>query len=132
FGSYKFSHNEDAESWQSIATLGDITETATGATFTLHGSDRVLGTGTLTFVTDTRSGEDPDAAGFPRHVRIELEVDHAQRFQLASTCDDSEHFVGLGGQSFDVDHRGEVVPLWVQEDGIGKDPDPDDLYRGVW
>jgi alpha-glucosidase (family GH31 glycosyl hydrolase) len=34
-----------------------------------------------------------------------------------------EHLVGLGGQSFDVDHRGHRAELWVEEDGIGKFPD---------
>jgi len=132
FGSFKFNENENNESWQSITELTDITETSTGATFKLRGSDRELGTGTLTFVTATKSGPDPDAAGFPRHVRIELATPNAQRIQLASKCDATEHLVGLGGQSFDIDHRGETVPLWVQEDGIGKYPDEDNNYQGVW
>ncbi len=132
FGSFRFTENKNTESWQSVSELTDITETSTGATFTLRGDDRDLGTGILTFVTATRSGPDPDAAGFPRHVRIELTTPNADRIQIASTCDDTEHLAGLGGQSFDVDHRGETVPLWVQEDGIGKFPDDDDNYQGVW
>jgi sulfoquinovosidase len=132
FGSFRFTENKNNETWQSIVGLANITETATGATFTLKGSDRDLGTGTLTFVTATRSGPDPDAAGYPRHVRIELTTPNAQRFALATPCDAKEHFVGLGGQSMDIDHHGETVPLWVQEDGIGKYPDPDDQYLGVW
>ena len=120
------------ERWKSeharITELADIEETATGATFKLRGSDRELGTGTLTFVTSTVSGPDPAAAGFARHVRIELDATAAERIQLASTCDDTEHLIGLGGQSFDLDHRGETVPLWVQEDGIGKYADDDDNY----
>lgn len=36
------------------------------------------------------------------------------------------HIVGLGGQSFDVDHKGQRARLWVQEDGIGKNPVAED------
>ncbi len=53
------------------------------------------------------------------------------RVSMAFACDAGEHFQGFGGQSWDVDHRGQTVPLWVQEDGIGKAPE--DFYDfGVW
>ena len=120
FGSFKFTENKSQESWQGIVELAAVTPTDTGATFELRGSDRKLGTGTLTL--------DPTTL----HARIDLTVDHAERFSLAAPCASTEHLVGLGGQSFDVDHHGETVPLWVQEDGIGKFPDPDDQYLGVW
>lgn len=120
FGSFKFTEREGQSSWQGIGELASITPTATGATFRLLGSDRDLGTGTLTFAEPTLS------------VNIELVTDHAERFSLATPCPEGEHVVGLGGQSFDVDHRGETVPLFVQEDGIGKFPDKDDDYQGVW
>jgi alpha-glucosidase len=42
------------------------------------------------------------------------------RASIAWKCQKDEHFIGLGGQSWDVDHRGQTVPLWVSEDGIGK------------
>ena len=42
------------------------------------------------------------------------------RSTLAYACQPGEHFLGLGGQSFDVDHRGHRAALWVEEDGIGK------------
>ncbi len=42
------------------------------------------------------------------------------RASIAWKCAKDEHFVGLGGQSWDVDHRGQTVPLWVSEDGITK------------
>ncbi len=132
FGSFKFEENTSSEVWQTVQRLTDITPTTTGATFNLQINGEVRGTGVLSFVTETRSGPDPDAAGFPRHVRIELEVDSADRIQLASETTETEHLVGLGGQSFDVDHNGETVPLFVQEDGIGKFPDPDDHYDGLW
>jgi alpha-glucosidase (family GH31 glycosyl hydrolase) len=47
-------------------------------------------------------------------------------------CAQDEHFLGLGGQSFSVDHHGENVPIWVQEDGIGKEDLADDDYTGIW
>ncbi len=42
------------------------------------------------------------------------------RASIAWKCQKDEHFIGLGGQSWDVDHRGQTVPLWVSEDGITK------------
>ncbi|MCX5744346.1 MAG: hypothetical protein NT062_17795, partial [Proteobacteria bacterium] len=130
FGSYKFTEG-DAH-WRGITRLGEITPTPTGATFTLLEDERGVGTGELTFVTATTSGVDPAAAGFPRHVRISLAATAGEKLALATGCAADEHFVGLGGQSFDVDHHGQTVPLWVQEDGIGKDPGADDNYDGVW
>jgi len=119
FGSYRFDENADSTVWQGIDKLGSVEPTATGASFDLISDDAHVGTGTLAF--DTAA-----------HVIITLAADHGDSVSLASPLDDSEHLVGLGGQSFDVDHRGQHVPLWVQEDGIGKYPDPDDDYQGVW
>jgi hypothetical protein len=132
FGSFKLVEDTASEHWRAIDSLANITTTDGGATFDLRAGDQRIGTGALTFVTTTQSGPDPTAAGFPRHVRIELNVDSGDRVSLATPCAKDEHVVGLGGQSFDVDHRGQTVPLWVQEDGIGKDPGPDDVYTGVW
>ena len=131
FGSFKITEKTDSEVWRAIGDLGDVTPTDTGATFTLLAGGEQVGAGTLTFEPQTRSGPDPDAAGFPRHVRLELVTD-SERISLATPCPADEHLVGLGGQSFDVDHRGEKVPLWVQEDGIGKYPDPDENFAGLW
>lgn len=36
------------------------------------------------------------------------------------------HVLGLGAQTHDVDHMGQVVPLWVSEQGVGK-TDTDEL-----
>ena len=120
FGTFKITETPDAEVWRAIGELGDVSATDTGATFTLLAGGEPVGTGTLTF----------DAA-IPDHVRLQL-VTESQRISLATPCPADEHLVGLGGQSFDVDHRGEKVPLFVQEDGIGKFPDPDDTYAGLW
>ncbi|HEX7096326.1 MAG TPA: TIM-barrel domain-containing protein, partial [Acidimicrobiales bacterium] len=121
FGSFRFTEDETKETWQGVGMLGAITPTDAGATFTLRGSDGQLGTGTVTLDPATQQ------------VRIELAVPQSDsRIALATPTPPDEHLVGLGGQSFDVDHRGERVPLWVQEDGIGKYPDADDQYMGVW
>lgn len=48
------------------------------------------------------------------------------RLSVGFACAPGEHFLGLGGQSFDVDHRGQTVPIWVQEDGISKNDTNDD------
>lgn len=121
FGSFKFDDDPARETWRGVGALGDVTATATGATFTLRGGGRELGTGTLTIEPDTL------------HVRIALAVaDSGARITIGAASPADEHLVGLGGQSFDIDHRGERVPLWVQEDGIAKYPDPDDEYAGVW
>jgi alpha-glucosidase (family GH31 glycosyl hydrolase) len=121
FGSFRFTEDETKETWQGVGTLGAITATGTGATFTLESGGKQLGTASVTIEPETL------------HVRIALEVAHADsRLAIAAPTPAGEHLVGLGGQSFDVDHRGERVPLWVQEDGIGKYPDADDQYMGVW
>lgn len=131
FGSFRFTEQKASEVWRPIDELGEITATADGATFTLYAGGTNVGTGKLVFRPDTKSGPMPDAAGFPRHVQIELTTE-ADRIQIATPCAADEHLVGLGGQSFDVDHKGETVPLFVQEDGIGKFPDSDDSYAGLW
>ena len=87
-----------------------------------------VGTGALSFHHDAIGRP----AGFPPQVRILLTADSGDSVSLSAPCPATEHVVGLGGQSFDVDHRGQHVALWVQEDGIGKFPDPDDRYEGVW
>ncbi len=42
------------------------------------------------------------------------------RFSWGFACAPSDHFSGFGAQTWDVDHRGQTVPTWVQEEGIGK------------
>lgn len=118
FGSFKITEKTDSEVWRPIGELADVTATETGATFSLLAGGDPVGTGTLTIVDGN-------------HVRIALESE-GDRIQIATPCPADEHLVGLGGQSFDVDHRGERVPLFVQEDGIGKFPDPDENYSGLW
>jgi len=114
-GSFKFSEMPP-DKWRTIDKLGHVTATADGATFDLYSGDSKVGSGTVTL------GE---------HVRIQLHGE-GERIAMGQALDDTEHLVGCGGMSFSVDHRGEKVPLWVQEDGIGKDDLADDDYSGVW
>lgn len=41
---------------------------------------------------------------------------------LSLACDapGAGGFIGFGAHTYDVDHRGQVVPIWVSEQGIGK------------
>lgn len=51
---------------------------------------------------------------------------------VSLACAQSDHFAGLGAQSHDVDHRGQIVPLWVSEQGVGKlDSDEEPLLWQV-
>lgn len=119
YGSYKFT--DHPEPWVGIDRLADLAVTNDGlaATFGLRGGGDTVGSGTVTITADG-------------HVEIDLAATTATRMSLAATCRPGEHFAGLGGQSWDVDHRGQTVPLWVQEDGIGKTDLADDDYTGLW
>lgn len=68
----------------------------------------------------------------PGHIALVIEAaDPAHnRAAFSLGAAPGEHFLGFGGQSFDVDHRGQRIPLWVEEDGIGKRPD--DEYDDTW
>jgi alpha-glucosidase len=56
-------------------------------------------------------------------VALATKATGAARVFTATRCEAGHHFLGLGAQSADVDHRGQVVPLWVSEQGIGKTDD---------
>ncbi|MBK8942627.1 MAG: hypothetical protein IPM79_34795 [Polyangiaceae bacterium] len=45
-------------------------------------------------------------------------------------CDTEDRFAGLGAQAFDADHRGQTVPTFVTEGGIGRSTTDD--YAGLW
>jgi alpha-glucosidase (family GH31 glycosyl hydrolase) len=46
-------------------------------------------------------------------------------------CDPSDHFSGFGAQTWGIDARKETIPLWEQEEGVGKDLLSDDPV-GLW
>ena len=54
----------------------------------------------------------------------------AKRLSWGIRCDAEDHFAGFGAQTWDVDHRGQTVFSWVQEEGIGKSDN--DEYTGAW
>ncbi len=54
-----------------------------------------------------------------------------RRISWGFACNASDRFVGFGAQTWGVDARGETLPIWVQEEGIGKDLTTDDP-KGLW
>lgn len=52
------------------------------------------------------------------------------RARINLTCDDAGGFLGFGAQTHDVDHRGQIVPVFVSEQGIGKveTDEPHDIW----
>lgn len=54
----------------------------------------------------------------------------AKRISWGIRCNADDHFAGFGAQTWDVDHRGQTVFTWVQENGIGKSKTDD--YTGAW
>lgn len=66
-------------------------------------------------------------------VRITATLTAARAFQSTSLrfrCDPDAHFLGLGEQYNQVDHRGRRVPLFVSEQGIGRDPERPNPFAG--
>ncbi|MEZ4297144.1 MAG: glycoside hydrolase family 31 protein [Polyangiaceae bacterium] len=53
-----------------------------------------------------------------------------RRFSMGFSCEPTDSFAGFGSQTHDVDHRGQTVPAFVQEQGIGKADN--DEYTGAW
>ncbi len=65
-------------------------------------------------------GVDPGAADPSRAVRL----------SWGFACDADDHFAGFGAQTWDADHRGQSVPTFVAEGGIGKSTTDD--FTGLW
>jgi len=53
------------------------------------------------------------------HIEITATTEH-NRAAFTAACDDAGGFLGFGAQTHDVDHRGQIVPVWVSEQGVGK------------
>ncbi len=117
YGSYHF--EEKPTEWRAVAKLTKVSKAKDGMSFELLAADgSLLGAGKL--------------SGLPGGgVALDVEGPAtANRASIALPCAEAEHFLGLGGQSYDVDHRGWTVPLWVAEDGLGKKAD--DVHTGDW
>ena len=46
----------------------------------------------------------------------------SNRVSMAFACDEDDRFLGFGAQTPAMEHRGARIPIWVAEQGIGKDP----------
>lgn len=77
---------------------------------TLKKSDKVSGTFSLI--------ERKNSAGNYLEISFKNSLDY-NRVSLSFECDD-EAFIGFGAQSIDVNHYGNELSGWVQEQGIGK------------
>ncbi len=118
FGSFKIDET-NADPWSGVTSFGSVDKGADGSvSFSLEGSHGKLGTG---LVEPTKSGN--------LHLLL-TGRDADDRASIAFKCNADDHFIGFGGQSFDVDQRGQTVPIWVSEDGIGKLPTDD--IQGIW
>src|SRR5262245_60604433 len=110
FGSFHIT--EKAPAWQAVGTLHNVRATGGSILFD-EGDIAPLG----------------DAG-----VRITLHLS-GNRSSIAFACDAHEHFIGFGAQKYDVDHRGQTVPLFVSEQGIGSidtdDPPADWFLTGT-
>jgi alpha-glucosidase len=54
----------------------------------------------------------------------------AQSLAVHFTCTEASHFLGFGEQYNAIDHRGRSVPLWVSEQGIGRNPKARTVFSG--
>ncbi|HEY8090340.1 MAG TPA: TIM-barrel domain-containing protein, partial [Polyangiaceae bacterium] len=53
-----------------------------------------------------------------------------RRISWGFGCTADDQFAGFGAQTWGVDARGETIPIWVQEEGIGKNLTTDDPTVG--
>lgn len=126
FGAFWIEEREPSP-WIGVTRFSDVTEDASG--FGLMGAGGVtLGEGHIAEIADGVVAIDLTARDAGRGNRGGGAG--ANRLSVAFRCAPGEHFLGLGGQSWDVDHRGQTVPIWVQEDGISKESD--DRRPDLW
>ncbi len=120
YGSF-YIEETSAEPWRPASRISQVAETALSLSFDLldekglpvaKGSVEYAGPGELS-------------------LEFKAVAESDNRVSFAYECHPGEHFIGMGGQSFDVDHRGLTVPIWVQEDGITK-ADTNDYGADLW
>ena len=124
FGAFRFGVDADT-AWSATTELTALQIGADRVDFGLvDRRGQALGQGHLIVTADGSGGA----------VSLDLDLAPAagNRVALGWGCAPDEHYLGLGGQSWAIDHRGQTVPMWVQEDGIGKPDIPDDVYDGIW
>ena len=137
-----FALRQAAATYQMLFGQFDISEAVTspwrgvarfvgagGAAFRASGFELVDGAGEVLAHGDMKTGPTEPSGAVGLAINITATGD-LNRISVAFKCRPGEHFLGLGGQSWDVDHRGWTVPLWVSEDGLSKHPD--DVRHGDW
>lgn len=128
---------EPSLQWRTV----DFTAEAKGGTYLGHellsspGEEEVPFTGADTatpadgeeFSTTAGAGADPSEARISveqageRVVAITVTApEGATETAVSFACGEQEQFRGLGAQTWSSDHRGEQVPIWVVEQGLGK------------
>lgn len=109
-----FQQLESAATVRAATRFGAVTQQKSGISFAVQHGDEALGDAQLETVA-------------PGHAVLRVSAKpgtaatrSAHRIRFSFACRPTEHFLGFGGQSWDVDHRGQKIPIWVSEDGIGK------------
>ena len=100
---------EEGDPWTAASVAGGPPEAGEGGALTIDGEVTVeveaVGDGTVALTISAPVG--------------------ANRTSAAFTCPADERFLGFGAQTSTLEFRGERVPIWVGEQGIGKN----DLLR---
>ncbi len=113
FGAFKVEENR-VDPWSGVTKFVDLRADAGQVEFDLRGK----GGADLGHAVIAPDGD----AQYQLAITVTASAADANRVSLAFACDPDEHFLGFGGQTADVDHHGQTVPLWVSEDGIRKAP----------
>jgi alpha-glucosidase len=87
----------------------------------------------LHLVVAISAGDDlPDAAAPPAIPDASVQpTGSRRRLSWGFRCTTDDHFAGFGAQTWGVDARKETIPIWMQEEGIGKDLTTDN-FTGAW
>ncbi len=104
-----------ASEWQRAGSFSDIAVAPDRVSFRIGGVGDA--TGELAVVADGV-------------LRLRVASASANRARAAFACAEDEQFLGFGAQPMDVAQRGQTVPIWVSEQGIGRSPtnDTPDLW----
>jgi hypothetical protein len=104
FGAFRFGVDADT-AWSATAELTALQIGADRVDFGLvDRRGQALGQGHLIVTADGGGGA----------VSLDLDLAPAagNRVALGWGCAPDEHYLGLGGQSWAIDHRGQTVPMW--------------------
>lgn len=99
--------------WTNVNSISLAEKTATTLAYNLGNSEETTSNLKLELLETT--------AGNGSVIKVSLSVPAGQN-QLSQSflCGADERFYGFGSQSFATQHRGQTVPLWVNEGGLGK------------